>query len=214
MIAFVTLTVTPPSETLAVSPFQDSVNECKLRSLDAIRGLTPHDRMIAIYITSSNLPTANMTSRSSFICLSKAFKLSLVAYTGGIVGGILMWGSILLSLRTLSSFPLLLALFALVSAIAIHLGQWGLWSLILKVLWSDPPRWARPAPWQKQPLHFAVGLIAILPVTILILSRVGFVELLHTRSDWDRVIELAFQYYWVWMLFAAATYYPLKRWLD
>ena len=214
MIAFVTSTVTSSSETLAVSPFQDSVNECKLRSLDAIRGLTPHDRMIAIYITSSNLPAANMTSRSSFVPWIKTFKLSVPFYLGLLPFVSVFWCAIIGTVLTREPLFLVYAGFAGLAAAAIYLAQWGIWALFLKLLWSDPPRWLRAAPWHRQPIHFGVGLMAALPLALILMAHAPAQQIYPRRAAAEFLTTVMLRYSWVWVGAVAALYNLVKRWLD
>jgi hypothetical protein len=190
-----------------------------------IRKLPPES--VAFMTSIRDIRALTMAAKpSSIACLIKAFKLSLLAYAGGLVFGVFFWDSVLLALILMHPLSLVLALMALVAGMLWHVILWGVWSAVLKIFWSSPPRWLRAAPWQKQPLHFGVALMASLPLAIVMLARFGmtygqmyqttwgYVTLWEHQASGELFSAIALRFYGLWVGAAMACYTVVRQWLE
>ncbi len=160
-----------------------------------------------------------MTSRSPLIAWIKTLKLSVPFYLGLIPLVSAFWCVVIVAVMAQDPFFLIPAALLVLMAVVLYLVQWGVWVLFLKLLWSDPPRWLRPAPWHRQPIHFGVGLVAALPLALLlILHFPGWHHSYSYSYSGEDIFEFSSRilkrYSWIWVGCVAALYNLIKRWLD
>lgn len=160
-----------------------------------------------------------MTTRSPLIAWIKTLKLSVPFYLGLIPLVSAFWGTIIVAVMAQNPYFLIPAAVIGLMAVALYLVQWGVWALFLKLLWSDPPRWLRPAPWHRQPIHFGIGLVAALPLVLILFLHIPGWHHSYTHSySAENALEFSARilkrYSWIWVGCVAALYNLVKRWLD
>ncbi len=157
-----------------------------------------------------------MTSRP-LIAWIKTLKLSVPFYLALLPVVSAFWLVVIRSFVTQNPQFLISAAILGLMAVALYLAQWGVWMLFLKLLWSDPPRWLRAAPWHRQPIHFGVGLVAALPLALILILHIPAWHHSYSYSKeatMDFFTMVLLRYSWIWVGCVAALYNLIKRWLD
>lgn len=110
----------------------------------------------------------------------KAFKTAIPTFYGGVIvallevwrfafmGGGLVWFSP-------SSVPFFVGmmLLAVLLGFVVYLAELGIWSLLLRLLWSNPPKWLKVNTWRYILLGYLIAIMATMvavPITFHILS--------------------------------------------
>lgn len=147
----------------------------------------------------------------------KAGLLFLSTYTTVVVINIYLWPLIFLAFfepMFLQGVTLILIL-SLVVFVILR----GLYALILRIFWSNPPKWIRAAPWRKTLIHWGICLLATLPLSILMFPHIAALAneraYAFIRSDIYKEIFVRdmLRSSWAWIL-TSAYLYQWCPWLD
>jgi hypothetical protein len=156
-----------------------------------------------------------MTTRSPLIAWIKTLKLSVPFYMVLLPIVSAFWCAVIGAVITKEPPFVTTAAFLGLIAVVVYLVQWGVWVLFLKLLWSDPPRWLRAAPWHRQPIHFGVGLVAALPLALVLILHIPVGSQLYSKEAiMDFFTMILLRYSWIWVGCVVALYSLVKRWLD
>ncbi len=156
------------------------------------------------------------------ICIWRALGLSIPTFMGAIVGIVEIYHFLFLYLKLLVNqvpdfyfflFPVLL--FLLLSLV-IYLGLIGLYLLLLKIFWSNPPQWLKFRNWQTIILGFVISVFATLPAAITYAPFLALIPkseliidtLMKKGYEASDIISAMFL---IWFLFAVELYHAEYR---
>ncbi|MTJ09195.1 hypothetical protein [Anabaena sp. UHCC 0204] len=160
------------------------------------------------------------------VCIWRALGLSIPTFMGAIIGIVEIYHFLFLYLKFLFSqvpephVALLAVLLFLILSLIIYLIFVGLYLLILKIFWSNPPKWLRFKSWKTVLLGFVISVFATLPAAItygpflvLIPSSELIIETLIDKGY--EASDIIGGMFLIWFLFAVELYhaeYKFKKW--
>ncbi|HEY9696760.1 MAG TPA: hypothetical protein V6D10_05825 [Trichocoleus sp.] len=154
--------------------------------------------------------------------LSHAFKLFISAYALGVVlFGVWFWIAIFLGVATsiaaLNPIPftvlVLIGILILLTGLLWYLFLGFFYSILLKIMWSKPPQWARPFCSKEQALkNYGIAIAASFPLAIIIFLHISFHSGIRTFDEFyvspkGYALETIFQLWWLWFITTFSLYY-------
>ncbi|MBD2293711.1 hypothetical protein H6G06_09460 [Anabaena sphaerica FACHB-251] len=160
------------------------------------------------------------------ICIWRALGLSIPTFMGAIIGIIEIYHFLFLYLKfsfsqvSESYVALLPVLLFLILSLVIYLIFVGLYLLLLKIFWRNPPKWLRFRNWRTIFLGFMISVLAALPATITYVPF--FVLIPSSELIIDTLMKKGYEasdiiggMFLIWFLFAVELYhseYKFKKW--
>jgi hypothetical protein len=154
-----------------------------------------------------------------------ALALAIPAYAGVVVGAFQFWrysivGCIIAAASTSPSDSqsfFAIGVFFLVLALLWLLLLVGVYSLLLKFLWDNPPLWSRPPKVGKLLIRdFPILVISVLPIVAVFAMQTFGVATINVLSDGMRVPRLSYdelliRFWGFWLITSAYLYQVLRK---
>jgi hypothetical protein len=162
--------------------------------------------------------------------LSQVARLAVPNYLGTIAFFFMFWlwllvvGIVIVAVGNLAvSALLVIPLGILLLGLLWNLTLNGLWWLVLKLLWSRPPKWLQSGNWQDFWQGFLISVAASLPLAIFFVLRYGVPPILvavlsNTPKAWGSAgqqfgyamatypADFVRQCFWLWLICAFCLY--------